>query len=398
MEEQFSEFSEFSASSSLSGYLYQCRYAFLESLRRLRYQMDFSISIESLDDVVFETEGNITEILQTKHHVNRVAKLTDASSDLWKSIRIWCELFMERHDSKTLFYLITTSPISESSIANLLSEGENRDVELAITLLDSIANSSTNTENANAYQAFKLLTGEEKLDLFESVFILGSNPNLLELDNCIRQELYFAVEGKYLEDFMIRIEGWWGRRVIQQISKKEFDSILSEEISEELNYIREQFKADNLPIDDDILLSTINEPDFSDRVFVKQLHLINIGEKRIFFAIRDYFRAFTQRSRWIREDLLYVGELDRYERRLKEEWELHFEEMRENLGEITAEEEKQKAARALYKWVEQGNLMQIRSGVSEPSIPRGSYQILADDFRVGWHLEFANRLKVILEV
>ena len=209
---------------------------------------------------------------------------------------------------------------------------------------------------------FTLCLIKKKRSYLNRLSFFDSNLTLAGIDDNIRQELYFAVEDKYLEAFMKRLEGWWFRRVIKQISKTEIEPILSEEISEELTYIRDQFKADNLPIDDDILSSVVNGSDFNDRMFVQQLHLIKISDKRIYFAIRDYFRAFTQRSTWLREDLLYVGELERYERRLVEEWEIHFEGMREEIGDAATEEEKEKAAKALYKWVEQENLVQIRFG------------------------------------
>ena len=390
--------SNFSASSSLSGYLFQCRYALLEALKKIKRQNTFSVYIESLDDVVFETGSDVVEILQTKHHYGNATNLTDASPDLWKTIRIWCDLYKDRQAGQdTFFFLVTTASTSRNSIADHLSSGSNRNVANAIALLNSIAYSSTSTENTQAYEAFRALSNEEKNDLFGSIYIFDSNPTLPNIDKDIRQELFFAVEVKYLDAFMKRFEGWWFRRVIRQISKSEVEPILSEEISEELSHIREQFKAENLPIDDDILSLVVNSEDFQDKTFVQQLQLINLGDKRILFAIRDYFRAFTQRSRWLREDLLYVGELGRYERRLLEEWELHFESMREDLGDAATEEEKEKAARLLYKWIEEGDLYQIRSGVREPCIPRGSYHILADQIKVGWHIEFVERLHELLE-
>ncbi|MDK2982077.1 MAG: hypothetical protein PWQ55_2424 [Chloroflexota bacterium] len=387
-----------SASPSLSGYLYQGRFALAEALKKLRNQIEFSVSIESLDDVVFSNGDDYFEILQTKHHINRNANLTDASKDLWKSIKIWCDLFKSEINLNLYFYLITTSSIKEDSIASYLSMGTNRNIEYAIGILDTIANTSSNVENEVAYATFRSLTHEEKQNLFNSVCIIGSNPNLYELDNFIKQEVCFAVDRKYLENFLMRLEGWWDRRVIQQLSSETSEPILSEEILYEMNLLREQFKEDNLPIDEEIISLSIEESDFTERVFVKQLELININEKRIFFAIRDYFRAFAQRSRWIREDLLYVGELDKYEIRLKEEWEMHFEQMRDDLGEDATELQKQKAAKELYKWIEQGDLLQIRPGVREPFLPRGSFHILSDKVWVGWHLEFKDRLKALLEI
>jgi hypothetical protein len=58
----------YSAASSALGYLYQVRYALLESLRRLRKTEQFVVSIETLDDVVFKTDGDAPEMLQTKQN------------------------------------------------------------------------------------------------------------------------------------------------------------------------------------------------------------------------------------------------------------------------------------------------------------------------------------------
>jgi hypothetical protein len=84
--------SPFSAADSLVGYLYQVRVALLWAMRRLRLGREFIVSLETLDDVLFETKGGTPEeLLQTKHHRNREAVLTDASVDLWKSLRVWFE-------------------------------------------------------------------------------------------------------------------------------------------------------------------------------------------------------------------------------------------------------------------------------------------------------------------
>ena len=157
-----------------------------------------------------------------------------------------------------------------------------------------------------------------------------------------------------------------------------------------------QFKEDNLPVDDDIMRATVDASGYLGRAFVEQLKLIGVNQNRVVHAIRNYYRAFEQRSRWMREDLLYVGDLDRYEDRLIEEWDLMFQQMRDELGEDAADEAMTRAAQDLYKWVETGTHHVIRPAVTEPAIARGTYQMLADDLRVGWHLEFRERLQALL--
>ncbi len=218
-----------------------------------------------------------------------------------------------------------------------------------------------------------------------------------DLDAALQKEVFFAVEPKYLESYLQRLEGWWLRRVIRQLTGANKKPILSEELLSETTYLREQFKQDNLPIDDDIMTAYIDASGYQDMAFVHQLRLIEIGNPRIIIAIRNYFRAFEHRSRWMREDLLLIGELDRYEERLVEEWDILFQQMRDELGEGAAEEAKRKAAQTLYKWVETGTHLPIRTGVTEPSIARGTYHRLADDQRVGWHLDYVEMLKQLLE-
>ena len=142
--------------------------------------------------------------------------------------------------------------------------------------------------------------------------------------------------------------------------------------------------------------ATVDASGYMGRSFVDQLRLIGVNDKRVVHAIKNYYRAFEQRSRWLREDLLYVGDLDRYEERLIEEWDLVFQEMSDALGQDAAEEVMKNAGRELYRKFESDPLPSIKPAVTEPAIARGTYQMLADDLRVGWHLKFIEHLRPIL--
>ena len=98
---------------------------------------------------------------------------------------------------------------------------------------------------------------------------------------------------------------------------------------------------------------TVDAIGYLEKTFVEQLKLIDVNHNRVVHAIRNYYRAFEQRSRWMREDLLYVRELERYEERLIEEWDLMFEQMRDELGEAAAEKAKSVLRRTSisgWKW------------------------------------------------
>lgn len=388
----------FSAAASATGYLYQCRYALLEALWRMGDEVDFQVCIETLDDVVFEQQGAAPELLQTKHHMNRAADLTDASVDLWKTLRIWCEGIAKgtlRVGSR--FVLVTTAAAGTGSAAAMLRPGPSRNVSGALVRLRATASTSTNQTNGPAYTAFRAIDAVKQEQLFDGVCVVDAASTITSLDADIRREVFHAVHPRFLDAFLVRLEGWWFRRVIRHLAIERGVPILSAELLDEMNNLRQSLREDNLPIDDEIEQMEVDATGYRERVFVHQLRLIQISNARVVRAIRDYYRAFAQRSRWVREELVGVGDLDRYERRLKDAWESRFLGIRDEMGESAAEEEMRRLACQLYKWVETEDLPSIRSQCQDGFVARGSFHILADHLKVGWHPEFEVRLRRLLE-
>jgi len=357
------------------------------------------MSLERFDDIAFEQDGTPTELLQTKHHINRTASLTDSSSDLWKTLRIWSESILNGsiRPQDTILTLITTGLAPSDSAASLLRP-ENRNEESALQRLSQIAKTSTSQTNKSAYEAFLTLAIEQQESLLASVNVIDSSPDITDVHDQIVKELRLTVRSKFLDLVCERVEGWWFSRVIKHLTEGSRSPILAKELVDQIHDIQEQYFEDSLPIE---FLEAIGpdegDLDQADRVFVQQLRLVLIQEPRIRFAINNYYRAFEQRSKWIREDLLHVGELDKYEARLIEEWRNRYEIMREDLGDESTEARMQTEGRSLYNWVDTQAEIRIRPKVSEPYVMRGSYHILANQLRVGWHSEFLTRLGRVIQ-
>lgn len=390
----------FSAADSALGYLYQIRVALLWALRRLK-KGEFTVSLETLDDVTFESKGTPAELLQTKHHTNRKSSLTNASEDLWKTLRIW----LEGNAGKTIpsgasLHLLTTGIAPEGSVAAYLRSDEGRDIESALKGLLATAQSSSNAANSPAYKAFLQTTPKDRERVLANVFVFDAAPNIARLGEDLTNEVFWAVEREHHEAFLERLEGWWFRRVLKQLtSNLVTDRILAAEIEAQMSDLREQFKQASLPIDDDLLVFDLDDATqaaHSESAFVRQLEIIAASKKRIAAAIRDYYRAFEQRSRWLRNDLVLIGDLSQYERRLTDEWELIFEGVKDEIGSTEGEEIKKQAAREVLKWAESVSLP-IRPNVTEPFVARGSLHMLADELRIGWHPDFRERLATVLQ-
>ena len=394
--------SQFSAADSALGYLYQVRCALLWSLQRLRNESAFETSIETLDDVTFETDGVARELLQTKLHKNRDANLTDASPDLWRTLRVWiAALDAGNINSETVLYLVTTETAASGTIAGHLKPSK-RDTKSALQKLIQTAQISTNQTNSKAYQAYLGMMPKEREFIIERVFVIDGAPNVADLDQSLRTEIFYASLREHQNSFLEYLEGWWFRRALEQLQNIDSrDRISSEELESKMADLREEFRRDSLPIADDLLNFELDDDTarlHRDFPFVQQIKLATSHTRRIAYAIQDFYRAFQQRSRWQRQDLLFVGDLQTYEKKLMEEWELLFAAVEDKLGKEPTEDEQKAAAQKVLIWAESAKAnARIRKEVSEPFITRGSLHILADDLRIGWHPEFRKLLQHLIE-
>jgi hypothetical protein len=339
--------------------------------------------------VAFEAAGEPTQLIQTKHRVGATGSLSDASVDLWKTLLIWSKRVSEDVEVpfRVKFVLLTTGFAPNGSAASRLRMRD-RDERLADDQLMRTAAQSRNRDNAAAYAAYRALPEDLRLSLLRAVFILDGSPNIIDVRDDIARELYHAASREQIDHLVERLEGWWFTVVIKALSGVGPSAIPVLAIDQRIDELREEFKRSALPVD---YASTHPSPtivaELDKRPFVKQLRKIQIGPRRIEFAIRDYYRASEQRSRWAREELLVDGELENYERELVEAWEPRHAALKDELSPTCRPDEKVTAGQVLYKWVENDAHLPLRS-VRDRFLTHGSYHILANRYAVGWHPEY----------
>lgn len=389
-----------SAAGSLIGYIYQVRVALWLAYERMYEDPNLLISLELLDDVQFDSTGNARELLQTKHRA-RPANLTDQSVDLWKTLGIWLERDEWLFSAERYVLLTTSEAAAGSAAACLLVDRAFRDVATAYELLLVAADESTNSETESARRLFKNRSPEDVIVLLNHVFVMDGAPRMADLDSALMKAFRAACPADRRAVFLSYLEGWWYSRVLSQLGPGG-QPIIAEEIDAEVNQLREQMLTEALPIHHDILFadeSIIDAEFYKDQVFVTQLQIAGISDPRILMAIVDFYKASEQRSRWVREELVMLGELSSYEKRLKDEWERYFAQVAEEYGEDAGDAEKLRAARAVFNWAQQENpSLRIRPRCEDPFVQRGSFQILANDMTVGWHPDFRTRVAEVLGV
>lgn len=397
---------KYSAGEQGLGYIYQARLALLHLLQ---LPEDTAVFLEKDDDLDF-VDSNGGKSLASLKHKAVGDRLTDLSTDFWKSVNIWLARYKRdgRAASNLRFFLFTTGKVStDSFLTRLLGDQPvPPDAPTLTELADAALAKSKSLLIGPIAGEFNELTDPEKQDFLERILILDGSPRIGDIPATIRDKHMRSIRREHREFVLERLEGWWTDAVIKLLTGVRTEGIFGYEVSDKLSNFAEEYRADNLPITfrgktpaDEI------DTEADSRQFVAQLRLIGISSNRIRSAILDYYRAFEQRSAWARENLLVSGEVEEYEDRVSDEWSRYKEVAFEKLEANSAEEALREAGLTLYNWAEfeTGKIesLRIRARVTEPYVLRGSFHILANSTpepKVYWHPRFLDRLGKVLRV
>lgn len=385
---------KFSASEQSLGYHYQIRYS-LYLLLGEKDKAEAYITLEKLDDIEV---GDIDRqnLVQTKLHGKTVANLSDKSPDLWKTLRVWSESILtgEIDLENTLFILVTTAKVAPNSIASEFTKEktEYKTIQATVEALDKISSDSKNKDLKSSFDAYNKLAANQKRNLVERMFINDNSLSIDDLKEKIKFGLRFFLLPNQLESAFSDLQGWWYERCLQHLLGKA-EKISLAELLEKTREISNKYRDDTLPIDKLIKDSQPDEEDYDTRNFVKQLKLVNAGKNSIGVAIRDYYRAFEQRSKWLREKLLNPQEEIDYDKDLKDDWKARFAFIEDDYDE-TEETACIEVSKNFYKefYANSHPQLFIRPSVRESFIVRGSCQILSDKKEIGWHPKYKELL------
>ena len=396
---------QYSAGEQGLGYIYQPRFALL---RLLQLPENTSVLIEKDDDLDFIDKDGVKTLASLKHK-GVGDRLTDLSTDFWKSVRIWLARYNRdgRSEASLRFFLFSTGAVSNTSfLRRFLLEPpvENDDVvSISQMAVEILAKSGSKLIREIAVD-FNKLTDDEKDDFLSRIVIFDGGPRIECVPSIIKDQHMRSIQRDNRDAIFERLEGWWNDTIVNLLVGKRADAIFGYEISDKLSAFAEEYKSDNLPITfrGKVPAGEI-DADSDPRLFVVQLREIGIASNRIRNAILDYYRAFEQRSSWARQNLLVSGEMEEYEDRLVDEWSRYRDVVFEELDEDSADSVLLDAGKALYRWadLESGNssTLRIRERVTEPYIVRGGLHILANSRplpRVYWHPRFVSRVSQLL--
>ncbi len=386
------------ASEQMIGYLYQVRFAL--ALLLDDDNPNSQISIEKFDDIAFSQDGEPRQLIQLKHHVQKQGNLSDSSTDLWRTLKVWIDTIKKSPEilNEVKFLIITTAIAPDNTASSYLKDNEIRDVNIAYQKLKVVSDKSENKEHKKYYDAFSGMEESIMKKLLSQTYIIDKASKITDVEKTFRKQIRYSCVPKYEDPICQRLEGWWYKKAIEALCSDKPIFVTQSQVRTLIVSISQEYTDENLPIDI-FDIEDFQEGDLGtdEKVFYEQLKLISIGNRRMQMALRDYYRAFRQRANWIRNDLLYINEIEKYEERLIDEWEHSFATMEDDLAQCVGvtENEKIKEGRKLFSDIEKRDI-RIRPKCQEAFVMRGSYHILANQLRVGWHKDFYERLRQLI--
>lgn len=384
---------EHSAADSASGYLFQCRYALLAALKRQDVTPGLEVSIECFDDISFSTNGAPEELLQAKHSL-KPKTMGDKAKQFWNTIGIWTKRVIDHPAElgKIRLTFVTTSTLGDDTAVSLLRpDPKVRDVAEAARKLAVAAAESKNVKIKWATKLFLEQTPEMREQILGMVEMLDASPTIIDVSETLAATLKRACRPEHMPAFLQRLEGWWFGVVIDALATPGGKLIPVSLLDSKIDDLREEFGPARLPIDfGGVDPSTEAVGLLEMRPFVEQLKLIGLGPTGQKMAIVDYFRAREQRSRWARDGLLRQNELTDYGRQLTEHWQRRMGVAESRVQEGMSEPELAGIGMEVFSTTT-GNCIPIRE-VSEAYVSQGSYHMLSDEQKIGWHPHYSQLL------
>lgn len=384
-----------SAASSVLGYLHQTRWGLLELLRSRTTDPGRSLTLEMHDDIAWEENGAPTELKQLKLHVSSLRNLTDASDDMWRTLRVWMDNGRPKDPYGPILTLVTNSTAGTDSAASYLRDTD-RDVKTALARLEETARNSTSKDTRVARQQFLNLTPSERMTFVGRIYVADRSADIDEVIHEVTERLRPGAPIEQFDIYLDQVWSWWAATSLAML-KGDRGPVPVEEMLTAIERIRDQFTRDNLPV-----LVDVHEVDVDavllqhgGRPYVHQLKILSVLPRQLHKAILDYQQAYLQDTRWLSVHLVDYDEIEKFSRRLVDEWERAFDHMCTELPDDASDDDKRKAGRSLLHLLSNSSLS-IRTRFQDPFHARGKRHELADLRKIGWHPEFEAHLANLL--
>ncbi|MEU9206575.1 ABC-three component system protein [Streptomyces sp. NPDC048415] len=374
------------------GYQHQTWWALLELLRSGAQRPDATISLELFDDVAWDQHGAPTELLQLKHHRIGQRALTDASADVWATLKVWMDTAVPADPAGPTLALVSTQISREGSAVAALRD-ESRDDDYAIEGLERVALEAASGRTGQSRNQFLALGTIDRRTFISRIRVVDGAERIEDVAGLVRQHLTWALPTGHEDQFLALVWHWWDEQALAMLRGHQRGVDVGA-AKAALASIRDRFTQVDLPtyveladVDTDAVSAA-----HADFLFVQQMQWVAYPPRNLQRAVIDFYRASTQTVRWLDEDLIGAGELRRLQAELLDEWDGAFEWISAEISPDADEAIKQEAGRSLLRQLTQQTALSVRSRYNDAFFTRGQRHVLADSGHIGWHPDFVKRI------
>jgi len=333
------------------GYYYQAIYALIQLFSSKN--SDAFVSIETLDDVYHE-DGNTKNLIQLKHSIQENTKISIKSTQLWKTIKIWCDYLEIYNSTDGVFTLSTVASIDDKSSLNALREkGSKRGILIEELKLEAgyIINKRKEVEKENVklianktkpkplpYQdkykgciAFLELSKTKIDSLINSIHLTTDSFTIDEAKSQVITFINNTIPTNYHNALSESILAWWDREAVRSLTGERTECLHFTELQEFISRKNAELYDDGFT--NDLLDMEIPEIISPNLIQQQQLNIISATGSQKRRSYDTEIKARIQRKIWMERSLPAAKKLDMYDKNLIKEWSYEFEEMQERCKE-----------------------------------------------------------------
>lgn len=386
-----------SAAPTLAGFQWQLRQALL-----MLFRLDFgeAVEIEVHDDVsVVNLEGDLLTAVQAKHDLTGKT-LTEKTTDWWKTLRAWISLVeQEELQQNTALVLVTPKSLSRKlaflgSRTATATESDERALDGLRKLLDGIAKAGTNTKLKPYYIAWSSMSQAKKLALLKRIRIDAYAKRLADVHKQINKALRHAfLQEEKLVNYADEVVGWFTRIVDERLTTTGC-RVTYEELHEYLMTLHERRYPSPPPQEPtETPIPELADERSEDPTYLRQMDLLEATDEELYDAVRKYHRARSARDEWINDTLIAREQLGHFDQDLQDQW----KNVHRSKSRPLAKKRKGDESLVDAGWQIHDKCMEYRAPVgnyqAQTYLANGTYHILADEPRVGWHPRFRELLE-----
>lgn len=395
--------SDHSAKPSYVGYVFQGFYALLLLLEA---EDNTQVSIETMDDIELSDPKNIT-LYQLKHSSSSSpSNLTITNEGLWKTITIWGKYASDKQVSTLMF--VTSAAVSktdslkqienkfcdEKDLSQLISDLEEEANRVIDERASSTAKKKPHETRYKGCELFTSLSSKQRASLLRKIIIVSKAIQINDISKEVTKKLS-VIPLQVRQKVSAKLIEWWSVRVIKSLYEKQEEIIYKSEVLEKVFELIQECREDSLS-DEYKDKSPDDTSIYKGSTMEKQIAAVRGGNSRLNRATKARWRAMNQRNVWLLDNVSVAPKLNRFDKRLIDEWKDKFEVLVEACNDFE-DDKKCMEGLELLDWTHDDAPKIIPPIVERWNgdfLVRGTYQELADKGEVGWHPDYEKLIKI----